>query len=326
MYNSILLTTLTLSALTLTACGGSSDDDTDNANKMSSSPNNASGATFTKISANEFDVSMGSGVWRTSFYISTSEEMNELGYEYRTDLEGTSTLVSILANTDSGEPRSTECDRSFSEDISVSLESETEDDLDLFLCDTKAEYDYFKASDNHYKIEFLCDEKIVSALSLKKLSDAEEFDFGSITMTSDVYEPINTSDGVCGGIMEYDFSLSGNVDGEQIGYDTNTTDIHFGTDYNGSHFFVEISLIGLGETGVYDVSPSHGFEDDDVSTASIDFYSATFGGTDQDPMMLTGSTGIITVEALTSQSAKGSYDVETLSGANIKGSFEFLLE
>lgn len=316
---------LTLAVATLTACGGS-----DNNSKTGSTVDGDTGGN--KVSLAEFNLMSQTGTWRFDLdmdaTIDTQVEIWGQSADYLVDfvVDGSSaTYVDysnesnvVVGNCD-GFPdetlNSTEFDSSFVFD-------DTDEEGNAMFCQTGMEQNYYIVGDDHYRIELMCDNEAIGNINLHRLSNTPEFNFGSFSLNSDMYDDLQTNAGVCGSRYFTDTNATV-TSGDQVEESSfSMTAITVEAPYEDTKVLLTLNFPMSITTGTFEVIN----DIDDVQNDGVvivDITSSVFGGTKNDPAYLTATMGTVTISAISEHSATGTFDIETDNNDSMEGSFSF---
>lgn len=299
---------LALSMVSVISCssGGGGDDDDDNG------------------IPSDFDLFEQSGTWRLTFDIASIFELEQsdgtdtINIQNNFDFMGSIvTTIKVDGNTitiadcDAETPEVTgedDFDEEFIDELFEDLECDDED------------VDYTKISDEHYRVEFSCDDINTTTLDYVKLNDSAEFDFGSLAFTFDGNADLDSSVGICGGIASGSVESIVTPQPNGIGL-TNSNEvisnIVVSSPYDGNIISIEFDFEETVTVGTFSV---------DTFEVNVDLTSVIFGGTATDPDFVEAVTGNVNITAISEFAVTGSFDITTEDGEDIAGDFSFDIE
>ncbi|MDO6424300.1 hypothetical protein [Saccharophagus degradans] len=318
---------LTLAIATLTACGGGDNKTNDNTG------GNVGGDTGgTKISVEQFNFLKQTGTWQSKMDIDATMEYDvDFGGQtahYLTDLVIAGNSVTsvryvndsevVIANCD-GFPEETLTTSDFSDNFAF---EDSDEEGNALFCPSGMEVNYYIVSDEHYRIELICDNATLGNFNMYKLSDSAAFDLGSFSFNSEDHNDLNATDGVCGSHMFSDANITVTTNGQVEESSNSATSITVEAPYGDTKVSLMLEFPTSITTGTYDVIDF--FDDansDDV--VSVMLMSSAFGGTPSDPASLSATMGSVTISAISDTAVSGTFDIATYTGDNIDGSFSF---
>lgn len=316
---------LTLAIATLTACGGGDNKTNDNTG------GNVGGDTGgTKVSLEQFNLLKQTGTWRFKTDM-------EATVEYDIDFGGQTvhsvsdfviagnSVSSIRYVNDSkvliascdGYPEETLTTAEFNEDFSF----EDSDD-DVTFCQSSVEPNYYIVSNDHYRIELICENTAIGNFNIYKLSDSPAFDFGSFSFNSEDHNDLNATSGVCGSNIFTDIHSTATSGGQVQEGVYSVTSITIEAPYGDTKVSLMLEFPSSITTGTYDVIDFFDDADSD-DVVSVMLMSSVFGGTPSDPASLSATMGSVTISAISDLAVTGTFDIATYTGDNIDGSFSF---
>jgi len=192
-------------------------------------------------------------------------------------------------------------------------------------CDPLVE-NYIKNSSSSYSIEFSCGTTASLNLEFVKLSDQDNFDFGSFSFESTINPDLNANTGVCGSIIDG----TGTTEYLPQPNDLNLLDetrsvdtITVGAPYNGNIISMEMSFPGGANVGTYTVVNFA----NDASEVGVFLESYTFGGSPgESPGGFDATSGTVTISAVSTNSASGNFNITVENTDTMIGSFDFTIQ
>lgn len=318
---------LTLAIANLAACGGG-DTKTD-----SDSNGNAGGDTGgTKVTLEQFNLFKQTGTWHFKMDMDATVE-NDVDFggqtaHYVSDFVVAGNSVSsvryvndsevIIASCD-GYPDETLTTSEFHEDFAF---EDSDEDGEAMFCQSGMEPNYYIVSDDHYRIELVCDDTALGNINMYKLSDSAAFDFGSFSFNSEDHDDLNATSGVCGSQIFTDINATVTAGGQVQENSYSITSVTVEAPYDDTKVSLILEFPSSITTGTYGVIDY--IEDansDDV--VSVMLMSSAFGGTPSDPASLSATMGSVTISAISETAVSGTFDIATYTGDNIDGSFSF---
>ena len=304
---------------------------------VSSASSSSSPATGeVEISASEFeDLGLQDGVWRiestVNFAVASVFELGEDAYPYE--------LNANFIHTGVKWQQVDRANRAITQDLCNQDGVETEvTDEDSFPIDTVdlSEYGctttqmrYFKLAPNEIRVDTYCDGRQFGSNLLKKVSDADEFTFGSMSFNANIYSDAATSSNLCGNLgfnnsrMVFGADVPDHIKRlEEASLQLNAQIIlrmPYGDDY--LFFTFTLNQIDSPEKlvpGTYEF----GELDQGLGFFGANVSSREFGvdeDGDPDYEIITGGT--LTISAASKYTAIGSYNLTTGSGDNFSGEF-----
>lgn len=317
-------TSLTLAIATLTACGGS-DSKTENESNVGG---NTGG---TKVSLEEFNLLQQSGTWRFDMDLegTASSQLTLQGQtvDYVVDYVISGSMPSYIEYNDStvtvaacdGYPAEVQSTTDF--DNSFVFEDADEDGNPIF-CPSTLTSNYYIVSDDHYRIELVCDGTTMGNLNLIKLSSTPQFNLGRLSFESDLYDNLNASTGVCGTHMFSDMNTTYTLQDQSQEATYSITNITVEAPYGDSTVLLDMTFPLSITTGSYQVveDVEDLMEDGYVSVSVM---SSVFGGTPEFPDSLYATMGSVTITEHSSTKVTGSFDIDTYNNDTITGNFSF---
>ncbi len=278
----------------------------------------------------DFDLFEKQGTWRVSL---TSHMSMDESFTFGTDtvnMVGSADAIAVLPFTFSrsgSQITTTNCDAYAPEveDISdfdlIDDELEDDEDFDPLDCTNEVE-NYTKISDSQYRIEYSCGSEMSITMDFAKVSDQTEFDFGSLSFTSQQYSDLDTTDGVCGTLTELDasFAYTPQPNSFELLDGTETVDaITVAAPYNGTRIEIGFDFFGDVQPGNYTVV------DFSEGAGEVEVYlsSEIYGGLATDPGYEFASGGTVSITSVSATSASGTFSITTDGGDTIVGSFSF---
>jgi len=317
---------LSFAALSLIGCSDS------NNNKQ---PSTDVTPTATQISAEEFSKIDFTGTWNRSFIFDSTKEVNVKvndvdtpALESRTDsyfdvisaekINETSTLIKYC---DSLPAKSTE----ISPANNIIINSTSDNSVEPSEISNTAEY--YKVSDDHYRVDLYANDKLYGYFELEKYSSLLVFDFGmfNFSMTDEV--DLNASEDVCGKVNLSTVTLTDSRD-DSITF--NPMSRHFnsysiGAPYENSFVTLKFSFINAIDQTTYTVTQ-------DTSTTQlpvlVKISSPEFNtSSDVDTTtVINGKGGSVTIDSISDTSVIGYYDIILENDEALTGDFSFDIE
>jgi hypothetical protein len=304
---------------------------TDNAGAMSTDTvaiTVGGGTVGGEVAQADFDLLLQSGVWRftNNFDFTFAQQVDLFGTNYTinamTDIEGVG--VSAIQYNGVNDVTLNDCDANGAQQLNSDdydedlLSQEFDDDEDV--CEFS--YKFFKLSSTHYRVEFYCDANLSGYIEGNKLSSGSDFNFGSLSFTSNQFADLNTSSGVCGAKQTSNVASVVTPSNPNLP-DSNITQssIEVGAPYQDSWVFLQFEFGKPVTPGTYAIALTGG---EDQVTAEA--YSSIFGGSPGDPASMFAISGSVTVSAIGDNSASGSFNLLMSSGDNLQGNFNFNLQ
>ena len=177
-----------------------------------------------------------------------------------------------------------------------------------------------RISDTHYRLDYTCG-KAKASFEIAKLSDSPQFDQGSLTFQSALNDDLNATSGVCGS-FEDTVSVS-TYTPQPNDYDlVDTTETVRGfsvtAPYGSDLLEMDFSVVADLAVGTYNVTTLASLADE-IEVALI---SPAFGGTSDNPATRYASSGSVTIEAVSNYAIRGTFNLNTVDGDNLAGSFD----
>lgn len=328
----LFLTAMTFtSSLGLVACGGGGGDSSSSGPDSSSSSSGGG----TEVTADQFDVYNKSGVWRTDmdFDIDTVFEFDYGGESYDFDvvslISGSFTSAVdyisenniVIKNCDAYDAEIANDSTVDGDDLIDDLD--TDEEFDLWNCDSELQARYFILSEDSYRIGIFCESEELGTIAMNRISNESEFGQGSLSFTSTQFENLSTSNGVCGNT----FYVSADVTprDSSLGtetYSSETESISIAAPYVNSQIEISFSFSGAVSPGTYQVVE---YVDDESTLiqASVEITSPEFGGSGEYPGAMWGTAGTVTLTSVSDYQAIGTFDITTDTGDSLSGNFSF---
>ena len=346
-----------LMATVLSACGGSDDDSdsgTDSSSGTESSDDGSGGASEddggdqpaeegaddvvggTAVERADFSPFNTTGAWRITTaadYIVTSDvTRNDTSVEVTRDVESTEVdILTTLVNED-GTVTGDYCNEYGSITLPEPRDEEEMDDSYLEegeynspFCDT-SDIQYVEVSDTLYRIDKYCDDVLTESTEYALLSDVPEFNFGTLSFTSDQFDDLDTDSGVCGTRDDFSYSKTAPQPNDLNISDREVEDyeIGFAAPYGENLIYFEIETTQPFQAITYTVVED--FSGEAVDEVEVEVTSATFGSTLFFPADVDAIDGSVTLSAVSANAVEGSFDLTTETGDRLQGSFSFNLE
>jgi hypothetical protein len=215
----------------------------------------------------------------------------------------------------------------FNEDL-VNDATETSDEL---FCQSGSSYNYFKVSDDHYRIDWVCNGSALGSVEFERISNSSTFAQGSLSFTTNQAGGTLSSSEVCGGITQID-TTSTNSAGIDLGdmglggalQDTSARNIHVAGTYDWGRVMFTFTFSETPVVGTYAVADS--FSGSTTKQVTTTISSPVLGGTGQEPASLFASTGAVTINSISDTAANACFDLTTITGETFDGCFNFNLQ
>ena len=186
---------------------------------------------------------------------------------------------------------------------------EAEDPAPYEICAGGVERELYAVSDTHYRANLTCQGQRIGALEMFQVSSQPVFNQGTLLFSTDSQGNFNSSNGVCGSIVN------------GLGSEAHVGHFEIVAPY-GDDARVQLSVMtfsGL-RTGIHEIGG--GLVNGtffDISTISL-----------SDPLFFEGpraypSEGTLTVETIDTYSVSGSFDMTTDGGEKVQGTFDLNL-
>ncbi|MDO6784484.1 hypothetical protein Q4583_10190 [Neptunomonas phycophila] len=274
------------------------------------------------------------GVWRSasafSFTLNDSYSFGGQTYTMTADVGIESVAVSISEEVNATSSLVTSCYVNGPETIDVSdwLDVDTgEEDMDI--CDDETQKYYRNADGSELAMVLYCGADAYGRIDFKHLSDVPAFDFGTLSFTSGLYNDLDSSDGVCGQLedLETQTTVTPALDAVESG-DSKSYEIGVMAPYGGQYIMFYFEFLNKPTAGNYTVVNNYVTDDLVGNQVLVRLHTsaAEMGGNLDDPEVIRAVSGTITLSALGTYSASGSFDLVMDNSDDIEGDFNFALQ
>lgn len=310
-------------SLILSACGGGGDSGSPDSNPASQGDTNNSGSSR-EVSDSDFYESIkasGSGVWRITHTIDTTY-MPLQDVTVVTDTRGVSPVAYTVGNA--GIETYEVCDG-----LGPQANQNAAVPVDENFCanggvGTTGELKYYEIDDSHLRLQAYCDGKLFSQTEFEKISNTPAFNLGSLSLSSTTFQPLNNSTQVCGSLSSLDTQVTQTTQAAPNpaldALNQTFSSISVVAPYLDSFIRVDMQIYRKDVVvGSYTVIDS--IVGASASNVSVKLSSSEFGGTLENPAVLSAVSGGVTINSVSSNATSGSLDVMTNTGEHIQGNF-----